>query len=135
VKKRRGSMLDRMDRIFDFIVGALLNSTALSGCTPFSVLFPLLCRVAPRCRYGTLFTTLCAALPITGEAAWRSGGFHYLSSGVQIFNSALPFLRASCRRCAKPRVICWHFSSFFVSFYNSNNIVEIHLYQFPIFPF
>jgi hypothetical protein len=35
-------------------------------------------------------------------AAWRSGGFHCTSCGVQTFNSALPFLRASCRHYAKP---------------------------------
>jgi hypothetical protein len=35
-------------------------------------------------------------------AALRSGGFHYPCCGALLLPSALPFLRASCRRCAKP---------------------------------
>jgi hypothetical protein len=49
-------------------------------------------------------------------AAWRSGGFHYTSCGVQTFKYALPFLRASCRHYAKPLVVRWHFYPFFGSF-------------------
>jgi hypothetical protein len=49
-------------------------------------------------------------------AAWRSGGFHCRSSGVLPFNFALPLLRASCRRCAKPLVVRSAFY-FFLVFY------------------
>ena len=40
------------------------------------------------------------------RAAWRSGGLHCRSCGLQTFNFALPFLRGYCRRCAKPPVVC-----------------------------
>jgi hypothetical protein len=53
-------------------------------------------------------TVRCLPLASNGVAAWRSGGFQCHSSGAQMFIFALPFLRASCRRCAKPLVICWH---------------------------
>ena len=71
-----------------FIFGVVLNSNTLSDCTPFS-------------SHTTLLTTL-SRLTHNGMAAWRSGGFHKISCGLQTFNSALPFLRAYCRRCAKP---------------------------------
>jgi hypothetical protein len=43
-------------------------------------------------------------------AAWGSGGFHYLSCGLQMSIFALPFPRGYCRHCAKPLVRRWHLS-------------------------
>jgi len=78
------------------------------------------------CRFVVVFTWLCferrcthfqpaqnargahgllsavAALRGSGCTAWRSGGFHYYLCGRQTFKFVLPFLRASCRHCAKP---------------------------------
>ena len=51
-------------------------------------------------------------------AAWRSGGFHLTSCGVQTFKFALPFPRGYCRHYAKPHVVR---SLFFHFIYLSNN--------------
>jgi hypothetical protein len=49
------------------IFSTILNFTALSGCTPFSI--------------RDTFSTTLSRLTHNGMAAWRSGGFHYLCCG------------------------------------------------------
>jgi len=57
-------------------------------------------------------------------AAWRSGGFHYCSCGIQSFKFALPFLRGYCRHYAKPPVICWRSSLIVIVFtYHLSKVV------------
>ena len=56
-------------------------------------------------NFASIYQSLCAPIASNVRAAWRSGGLHYRLCGLQTFIFALPFLRAYCRRCAKPPVV------------------------------
>ena len=74
-------------------------------------MFVFYCKLFP---YFILVCTHCPPLAGNVRAAWRSGGLHYRSCGLQKFIFALPFLRAYCRRCAKPPVVRWHICDVFI---------------------
>jgi hypothetical protein len=77
--------------------------------------------------------TLASAVADNGVAAWRSGGFHKPSSGLQTFNSAQPFPRGYCRRCAKPHVSRWHLVETFLPSSISKMVFDVCQGLAPIF--
>jgi len=91
----------------------ILNSNTLSDCNKFSI--------------QTTFSTTLLRLTPNVPAAWRSGGLHYRSCGLQTFIFALPFLRGYCRRCAKPPVV--GSASFLFSFFSYETEYSSTLFQ------